>query len=399
MPNSILWIGLVVLWVFVLFPMLTTRHPRIRQHTDAALATRVLHRGGDAQRRTRKGPATGHDTDPDYVPVRRKHHHSDDPEDRMTRSDDSSTAESDEKDFDTARAGATGEASAPPPESPGSDSDSVVDAEIDAELTAETADSDAELGAESDNEDRADREARADHEDREENADREEPAKTTENRDEDAESIVLEEDSHESGSGRRRGRAEARQRARVPALREPEPEDEYDDESGAEDSDFVPTRRGRGGYDPEADAIARAARYTFRQRAVLGLILSTLIFAAAGLAMSATLWWLCALSGTVLVAYLAYLRRQTQLESDIRRRRLARLSRPRTSTEDEEPSRATETPAPDREATRTQLRRAVLVEPDDEDPAFEHLELFDAATARATRQRATGARERRAVGE
>ncbi|WP_174566833.1 hypothetical protein [Nocardia crassostreae] len=64
MPNSILWIGLVVLWVFVLFPMLADRHPRIRQHTEAALSTRVLHRG-DAKRRTRKGPATGHDTDPD----------------------------------------------------------------------------------------------------------------------------------------------------------------------------------------------------------------------------------------------------------------------------------------------------------------------------------------------
>lgn len=101
MPNSILWIGLVVLWVFVLFPMLAGRHPRIRQHTDAALNTRVLHRG-DIERRTRKGPATGHDTDPDYVPVRRKHHH-DDPEDRMTRSDDSARAESDDEDFDTDR--------------------------------------------------------------------------------------------------------------------------------------------------------------------------------------------------------------------------------------------------------------------------------------------------------
>lgn len=395
MPNSILWIGLVVLWVFVLFPMLTTRHPRIRQHTDAALATRVLHRG-DAKPRTRKGPAAGHDTDPDYVPVRRKHHHSDDPEDRMTRSDDSSTAESDEKDFDTARARTTGEASAPPPENPSSAADSATEIEAGDEFEAETAESDAELGADSDNDDRADREARAESEDREEDADREARA---EDRDDDADSVVLEEDSAESGTGRRRVRPESPQRARVPALREPEPEDDLGYESDEDDGDFVPSRRGRGGYDPEADAIARAARYTFRQRAVLGLVLSTLIFAAAGFAMSATLWWLCALSGTVLVAYLAYLRRQVRLESDIRRRRLARLSRPRVSSEDEEPSRAAAAPAPDREETRNQLRRAVLVEPDDEDPAFEHLELFDAATARATRQRATAARERRAVGE
>lgn len=68
MPNSILWIALVVLWVFVLFPMLADRHPRIRRTTDVALATRVLHRGG-TRRRAKKGPATGHETDPDWVPT------------------------------------------------------------------------------------------------------------------------------------------------------------------------------------------------------------------------------------------------------------------------------------------------------------------------------------------
>lgn len=85
MPNSILWIGLVILWVFVLFPILADRHPRIRQTTDAALATRVLHRG-DSKRRPKSGPAAGHDSDPDYRPTRvqRKHPHSDDAEDRMT---------------------------------------------------------------------------------------------------------------------------------------------------------------------------------------------------------------------------------------------------------------------------------------------------------------------------
>ncbi len=35
--------------------------------------------------------------------------------------------------------------------------------------------------------------------------------------------------------------------------------------------EFVPVRRGRGGFDPEADAIAREARYAFRQRTLLGL--------------------------------------------------------------------------------------------------------------------------------
>ncbi|MRH86883.1 hypothetical protein GFY24_05265 [Nocardia sp. SYP-A9097] len=375
MPNSILWIGLVVLWVFVLFPMLAGRHPRIRQHTDAALNTRVLHRG-DTERRTRKGPATGHDTDPDYVPVRRKHHH-DDPEDRMTRSDDSTRAESDDEDFDTDRERDTESADSARGEAVVTEQAEVVvgdDTVVSAD--AETVESESESGtAESEIDEQTEHDA-------------ETGAGFTEDRSEDALDTA---DDADEPPARKRSRGAAPQRARVPALRE-------DDESDEDDPDFVPSRRGRGGYDPEADAIARAARYTFRQRAVLGLVLSTLIFAGGAVAISAAMWWLAALSGAVLVGYLAYLRRQVQLEEDIRRRRTARLSRSRSEDADDVTEAEPEQARPDREETRTQLRRAVLVEPDDEDPLFEHLELFDAATARAARERAAG-RVRRAVGE
>ncbi|MFJ4652730.1 gephyrin-like molybdotransferase receptor GlpR [Nocardia sp. NPDC088792] len=358
MPNSILWIGLVVLWVFVLFPMLANRHPRIRQHTDAALATRVLHRG-DAERR-KKGPASGHDTDPDYVPVRRKHHHSDDPEDRMTRSDDSTTAGSDDEDFDTTAT----TTEVPEPETDSAHNDAVDDAAGESER--ETAESETDPAPAV--------------------AERETTDDPAEEADEDEEPLA-------ATAAPRRKRPEAPARARVPALRDPESEPE----SLPGDEDFVPSRRGRGGYDPEADAVARRARYSFRQRAVLGGILSTLILGGAGLAIAPILWWLCALSGTVLVAYLAYLRRQVRLEEDIRRRRITRLQRSRE--ESDEDTGDDDRPRPDIVETRTQLRRAVLVEPDDEDPMFEHLELFDAATARATRQRVAGTRDRRAVGE
>ncbi|MET9485983.1 gephyrin-like molybdotransferase receptor GlpR [Nocardia sp. NPDC006630] len=376
MPNSILWIGLVVLWVFVLFPMLANRHPRVRQHTDAALATRVLHRG-DAEPRTRKGPASGHDTDPDYVPVRRKHHH-DDPEDRMTRSDDSTTAESDDEDFDTDRE---------------RDTESATSVPADTELNAET-------------ESKAD--SVAAQESAEKPVEAEFDSETTDS-EKDAEPVgsgTAERAAPRSGSrkvaadiaaedmppAKQRRRPEPPQRTKVPALRE------WDDEVDSDDPDFVPSRRGRGGYDPEADAIARAARYTFRQRAVLGLVLSTLIFAGGALAISAAMWTLCALAGIVLVGYLAYLRKQVRLEEDIRRRRMARLSRSPEEEAVPEAAPEPERPRPDREETRTQLRRAVLVEPDDEDPVFENLELFDAATARAARERAAG-RVRHAVGE
>ncbi|WP_405134693.1 gephyrin-like molybdotransferase receptor GlpR [Nocardia sp. NBC_01388] len=368
MPNSILWIGLVVLWVFVLFPMLANRHPRVRQHTDAALATRVLHRG-DAEPRTRKGPASGHDTDPDYVPVRRKHHH-DDPEDRMTRSDDSTTAESDDEDFDTDRE---------------RDTESATSVPADTELNAETESTADPVAAQESAEKPVEAEFDSETTDSEQVVER--AAARSENRQATAD-IPAEDMPPVKG----RRRPEPPQRTRVPALRE------WDDEVDADDPDFVPSRRGRGGYDPEADAIARAARYTFRQRAVLGLVLSTLIFAGGALAISAAMWALCALAGIVLVGYLAYLRKQVRLEEDIRRRRMARLSRSPEEEAAPESAPEPERPRPDREETRTQLRRAVLVEPDDEDPVFENLELFDAATARAARERAAG-RVRHAVGE
>ncbi|MEC3917035.1 divisome protein SepX/GlpR [Nocardia sp. CDC160] len=377
MPNSILWIGLVVLWVFVLFPMLANRHPRIRQHTDAALSTRVLHRGG-AKRRTRKGPATGHETDPDYVPVRRKlQHPSEDPEDRMTRSDDSPAA-SDEKEVETEGFSDEAQVSAASAEAPESEADSV-------ESTDETPED-----TESDS-------AAVESESESETVTAEDEAEPEEI-EEEPEPVAAKAEPVAAKAKPTAAKTEAPRRASVPALREPDPEPAPEPESDSEDEDFVPSRRGRGGFDPEADAAARAARYTFRQRASLGLVLATLILAAAGFAIAPVLWWACAVSGTVLVAYLVYLRRQVRIEEDIRRRRAARTVRKRTDQAGAA-APARERQRPDREQTRTQLRRAVLVEPDDEDPLFEHLELFDAAEARATRQRATGARERRAVGE
>ncbi|MFD6350902.1 divisome protein SepX/GlpR [Nocardia tengchongensis] len=373
MPNSILWIGLVVLWVFVLFPMLANRHPRIRQHTDAALSTRVLHRGG-AKRSTRKGPATGHDTDPDYVPVRRKLHPSEDPEDRMTRSDDSPAAP-DVKEVGTEDRATIAEpeaitTAAEPPDTASADI-VAASAGTPEPASVDTEDEAADTAAES------------------------EPAAAESETDPETAT-----DEPESETADTEDAPEPRKRvSRAPALRAPEPEPEP--ESDDEDEDFVPSRRGRGGFDPEADAVARAARYTFRQRAVLGLVLAVLLFAASGLAISSILWWLSALSGTVLVAYLAYLRKQVRVEEDIRRRRAARANRKLTESDEgaEEQRHTHERPRPDRDQTRTQLRRSVLVESDDEDPFFEHLDLFDAAKARATRQRATSARERRAVGE
>src|SRR3954453_19388261 len=64
-PQSLLWISLVVLSLFVLVPMLISKRDTVRRTCDVALATRVLNSGGGARKR-RSGPAAGHNSDPDW---------------------------------------------------------------------------------------------------------------------------------------------------------------------------------------------------------------------------------------------------------------------------------------------------------------------------------------------
>lgn len=287
MPNSILWIGLVVLWVFVLFPMLAGRHPRVRRTTDAALATRVLHRG---------------DTQSSAQPVE------------------------------------------------GTEFESASEA-----LTVP-------LQAVRDNvgDDCA--------------ADDDEPV-----------------------------------------------------EFATVDEDFVPTRRGRGGYDPEADALARRVRYRFRQRTALALLVSALAFGAFAVLATPMLWWGSAAAALLLVVYLVYLRRQVRVEEEIRRRRCARLARVRQGSARAEALADAESaeifadaepvmtepiadvvpavpvvPACDYRAAqdlgqaRALRRRAVILDLDDEDPAFDHL---DAIPARPVAHRTGVAGIRQAAGQ
>lgn len=241
MPSSFVWIALVVMWLFVLLPMQVKRRPRIRQTTDAALATRVLDRDQLA-RQNKRGPAAGHRSDPNWVSDPNRPMHA---EDWM-------------------------------------DAHAQTDATLDEQYG---------------------------------------------------------------------------------------PESEYDEP--ADTRDFVPMRRGRGGFDPEADAIARAARYAFRQRALLLLVLTAIMTAALGIVISATLWWACAAAVAGIGGYLAYLRRQVQIEQEIRRRRTARLGRSRLGVESREDEELRLIPA--------RLRRpgAVVLEVDDGDPVFDHLDNYD----------------------
>jgi hypothetical protein len=78
--------------------------------------------------------------------------------------------------------------------------------------------------------------------------------------------------------------------------------------------------------------------------------------------------WVCGSVGAVTVLYLAYLRRQTRIEARLRRRRAQRMARSRLGVENTD----------DREfdVVPSRLRRpgSVVLEIDDEDPIFEHLD-------------------------
>ncbi|RVW02938.1 divisome protein SepX/GlpR [Rhodococcus xishaensis] len=251
MPSSsIIWIALVAVWLFVLVPMLVNKRPRIRQTTDAALATRVLFQGGGE--RPARGLAIGHRWGANwhYGP----------------------TSHSDDIDGDDMY---------------GIHAEDRMDVHTDSEGM-------------------------------------------------DSEMMNVADD-------RERGAA----------------------------WDYVPTRRGRGGFDPEADAIASVARYQFRQRAVLGLVFAAILAAALAIALSPAIWWAFTAFGCGLVGYLTYLRRQVNLEQEIRRRRTARLARSRLGVESDSDEELRLVPS--------RLRRpgAVVLEVDDGDPAFEHLEYFE----------------------
>ena len=63
-PQSLLWISLVVLWLFVLVPMLINKRDTVRRTSDVALATRVLNTRSRLIRRS--GPAAGHRHNPEW---------------------------------------------------------------------------------------------------------------------------------------------------------------------------------------------------------------------------------------------------------------------------------------------------------------------------------------------
>lgn len=110
-------------------------------------------------------------------------------------------------------------------------------------------------------------------------------------------------------------------------------DDDLEDDEPVGERALRTYRPGRGGFDPDAAAAAARARYTFRQRVALGLIAVAVLSALAALVVSSAMWWLHVAADVVLVGYLAFLRRQTRIEEEVRVRRAARLSGERRALE------------------------------------------------------------------
>lgn len=153
-----------------------------------------------------------------------------------------------------------------------------------------------------------------------------------------------------------RGTTRVSEPARIPEARPAPVEDEHDGypEDGYADDGYaddehseeheegwerpVPRYRpGRGGFDPEAAAVTARARYAFRQRVVLGLLVTAVLSAVLALVALPALWWLHVVADLALVGYLVYLRRQVRMEETIRHRRAARMAGTRRPSAADDP--------------------------------------------------------------
>ncbi len=320
-PQSLLWISLVVLWLFVLVPMLISKREAVRRTSDVALSTRVLNSAAGLRLRRRFGPAAGHRSDPDWEPVESQYTHPDDDLD-------------DEDEEDVARAGSA-----------------VVTVAVAAkvEVTEQVGHDDEPMTVPVGSTDVTDQMLAV-------------VVEQVESVVEQVESVVGADPAVIEGDASVEPEADA------------EPYEYVEDTSGLEAEDEQPTtvtpaapRRRR--YDSELTAAAAvsARKFRFRRRTVTTMVLS--LAASAALAhLVAPALWLCGGLAGVTLFYLAYLRRQTRIEQRLRWRRMQRMARSRFGVEN--------TYDQELDVVPSRLRRpgSVVLEIDDEDPVFEHLD-------------------------
>ncbi|MFC5994284.1 gephyrin-like molybdotransferase receptor GlpR [Pseudonocardia hispaniensis] len=160
----------------------------------------------------------------------------------------------------------------------------------------------------------------------------------------------------------------AEQETPVAAVRTAEPLVEEEVPTGSDDAHWERPRPryrpGRGGFDPEAAALAARARYVIRQRVVLVLLAAMVTTALIAVFTTPGMWWLHAVVDLMLVGYLVYLRRQVRLEEAIRERRAARMAGTRRLSAAEDPE-LDEWARRGREAALGETERSPAAEGDD----------------------------------
>ncbi|OFJ55724.1 divisome protein SepX/GlpR [Mycolicibacterium grossiae] len=361
-PQSLLWISLVVLWLFVLVPMLISKRDTVRRTSDVALATRVLNTGRSARLLRRRGPAAGHYSDPHWQP-------SDEAEDDF-EGDDGVTAprktivlaassESEESEYLDVDVVEMDSGALPVGATQPRREDPQLPLDFDAPRTApepvvEAGPVTAAIRTPAD----------ADFSDADSDTAEETAGKTA--------APVAEAPAAEPAA------AVAGRTAQDGTDRDGTDHDyEYvDDSSGLETPDDGeddarlgrPAAPRRDRFESKTAAAVRERKFAFRKRMLLAMGTLVLLSGVAAFFVSGALWYVCGAVGAVTVLYLAYLRRQTRIEEQLRRRRAQRLSRSRLGVEN--------TDDPEFEVVPERLRRpgSVVLEIDDEDPVFEHLD-------------------------
>lgn len=340
-PQSLLWISLVVLWLFVLVPMLINKRDTVRRTSDVALATRVLNGGVRSRLLKRGGPASGHRHDPDWQ-----------------RED--FEAEFDEFEADHEREYEAEQDTAPVITHTRA---VMVLASVTEEIVTEPDYLDVDVVDENSGALPVGRAVAGVQ------ASLFDTPPADETAEPEAIAPVVPEPTAEE------------QTAPIPAVEDASDEYEYeyvDDTSGleAEDEPAPAPRRSRR-RDSDMAALVSARKYRFRRRVLTVMAVIMVLTAVLSFTVSSALWWTCGTTAAVTVLYLAYLRRQTRIEEQVRRRRqqrMARSSRMDDYEADERPSyrRADR----DYDAVAPRLRRpgAVVLDIDDEDPVFEHLD-------------------------
>lgn len=322
-PQSLLWISLVVLWLFVLVPMLISKRDAVRRTSDVALATRVLNGGAGSRLLKRAGPAAGHRSDPDWKPEA-EYDPVDPDEDADTDRVETVDAQQHRRPVVMAMAKVDKTAETDEPD--------YLDVDIVEDSGALPAGASAQMA---------------------------EPT------------LVAAVDSDDAVE-------QAVDEAVEPEADHELADDEYEyveDSSGLEpgEDDDAPVSYASGAsrrrrFETKTAAAVTARKYAFRKRFLMAMAVVLVGSAVAAFEVSPLAWWICGTATTFTVLYLAYLRRQTRIEEKVRRRRMQRMARARAGVES----------TYDREydVVPSRLRRpgAVVLEIDDEDPIFEHLD-------------------------